>query len=156
MELLKTKALNDVQKKAVFRLWNEEYPGQITFSALTEFEHYLRALGQPAYYLAMFHNILNGWAVAFERDGARWFAIIVAKQAQGTGVGTSLLNALKESEPVLNGWVTDVHHYIKKDGRPYLSPISFYFKNAFEICPDVRLETEKLTAVKIKWSAAAG
>jgi len=51
----------------------------------------------------------------------------------------------------LNGWVVDGERYIKSNGEKYLSPLEFYKKNDFEILVGERLETEKISAVKIKW-----
>ena len=62
-----------------------------------------------------------------------------------------ILNTLKKDHAELNGWVIDNKNYHKQNGDIYLSPSSFYQKNAFALIKDVRLETEKLSAVKIKW-----
>jgi hypothetical protein len=69
----------------------------------------------------------------------------------GQGKGTLLLNKLKENEHKLCGWVVDHDNDRKQDGEPYKSPLKFYQKNGFAICSDVRLETEKRSAVKIIW-----
>ncbi|MFA6151759.1 MAG: GNAT family N-acetyltransferase [Chitinophagaceae bacterium] len=152
MEILNTASLNDTQKAAVFQLWNVEYPSQLAFPALQDFENYLRVLHQPTHLLVVDENAdVCGWAFSFEREEERWFAIIIHNTAQRTGLGTRLLSELKNVESVLNGWVSDHSAYKKMNGESYHSPIQFYVKNGFEICADVRLETDKLSAVKIKW-----
>lgn len=152
MEIILSASLNAAQKESVFELWNAEYPAQLAFSALQDFENYLRVLHQPTHLLATDqHGDLCGWAFAFDREGERWFAIIIPCTAQRTGVGTLLLDELKIFNPILNGWVTDHPDYKKMNGEPYPSPMQFYIKNAFQVCPEIRLETDKLSAVKIKW-----
>lgn len=63
-----------------------------------------------------------------------------------------LLDKVKEFENELNGWVMDHENDLKASGDIYLSPIRFYLKNDFEILNEIRLETEIMSAVKIKWS----
>jgi hypothetical protein len=80
-----------------------------------------------------------------------WFAIIVDSRCHKIGIGTLLLDALKQDSEVLNGWVTDHDRYMKTSCARYLSPLVFYRKNSFEVLHDTRLEIEKLSAVKIRW-----
>ena len=72
-------------------------------------------------------------------------------RAQKKGIGKLILNTVKETEDELNGWVIDGAGNLKLDGSEYLSPIEFYKKNGFEILENARLESEKMSAVKIKW-----
>ncbi|MBL7712191.1 MAG: hypothetical protein JNL13_07005 [Chitinophagaceae bacterium] len=153
MTILKVKALSTAQKEAVLQLWNNEYPAQLCFRSVQELEQYLYALSKPVHYIAGNPSLpCAAWAFAFERDGERWFAIIVDGRLQKTGIGTALLDALKADHKVLNGWLTDHDSYQKQDGQVYFSPRDFYLKNDFTLCPGERLETEKLSAVKISWS----
>lgn len=156
MKIHQTKTLSSDQKEAVLHIWNEEYAEKLV-KTMEEFETYLHKLGEVQHFL-MFDeaDALFGWAVTFNREGERWFAIILDGKVQGKGHGTQLLNALKESEPVLNGWVTDHDRDIRRNGQTYRSPMGFYLKNDFEVLEDVRLETEELSAVKIKWAKQKG
>ena len=61
---------------------------------------------------------------------------------QKRGLGTKLLELLKEKENILNGWVIDHANYIKQNGEPYPSPLEFYIKNDFNVHSDIRLEIE--------------
>jgi hypothetical protein len=70
----------------------------------------------------------------------------------GNGYGSTILKQMKEKETCLAGWVIDGTNYIKADGQPYHSPLGFYLKNQFSILKDSRLETEKISAVKIIWN----
>lgn len=141
------------QKYAIFDLWNKEYPKQLAYSDIHELEDYLGKLRHGHHLFALEEDKIAGWAFAFERDARIWFAIIVDAAFQGRKVGTSLLGELKKYFSELNGWVTDHSRYIKANGEPYASPLSFYLKNDFCVLPDVRLETEHLSAVKIQWTA---
>ena len=154
MEMIKTNSLSAAQKEHIFHLWNAEYPLQLQFSTIQDFENYLRALGNPTHYLALDEDKkIAAWAFVFEREQERWFAIIVDSQFQRSGLGTKILAAIKLNECLLNGWVTDHDRYKKADGTIYLSPEKFYRKNDFIFCDDIRLETEKLSAIKIKWAS---
>ncbi len=148
-----TSILTAIQKEAIFHLWNNEYPAQLAHASMVGLEAYLVALTNQLHYFATDENgRIVGWAFSFERDYERWFAIIVDSGAQRKGVGASLLSKLKENSQLLNGWATDHDRYKRSDGAPYPSPLEFYVKNGFEVSNDIRLETEKLSAVKISWN----
>ncbi|MBK7426571.1 MAG: hypothetical protein IPI60_05840 [Saprospiraceae bacterium] len=151
MELIRTKSIKPYQRLQIFRLWNNEYPAQLGYSDLEGFEKYLAALVNPINFILRQDKNLLAWAVAFDREGERWFAIIVGSGTQKKGHGTLLLNTLKSEEPSLCGWVTDHERYVKSDGSPYPSPLGFYIKNGFKVLSDIRFENEKLSAVKIIW-----
>jgi GNAT superfamily N-acetyltransferase len=151
MNIVIAKELSLSQKEAVLRIWNEEYSEQLV-KTMTGFEDYLSKLGNVLHFM-MYDDAdaLFGWAVAFDREGERWFAIILDSSVHGKGYGRQLLNVLKEHEPVLNGWVTDHDRDVRRNGKPYRSPMGFYLKNGFEVLSDVRLEVPELSAVKIRW-----
>lgn len=152
MQIVKTIQAAPGQKQAILRLWNNEYPAQLGFQNPSELEDYLNGLLNPAHYFAVHTNgQVSGWAFAFDRAAERWFAIIIDSSQQGTGLGTLLLEALKKEETILNGWAIDHHNYIRSNNMPYVCPIPFYQKNGFSVCTGTRLETEKLSAVKISW-----
>lgn len=150
MNILETLALTPSQLIAVLALWNQEYPENLNYS-MADFEKYLHALTNIKHYLlSAYDGIVAGWAFTFNRDEQKWFAIILDQSKQMQGYGTHILNKLKETEPELNGWVIDHNNYLKANGEPYKSPLGFYIKNKFEVT-STRLETEKLSAVKIIW-----
>lgn len=156
MKITEAIFLDAAQKKAIYRLWNNEYPSQLGYSTLAELDVYLENLKDPHHYFAANEaDDIVGWAFSFEREGERWFAIIVDSTVHRSGVGTALLNTLKEHVTALNGWVTDHDKYVKADGSPYPSPMGFYLKNGFVVCEGIRLEFEKLSAAKIWWTADA-
>ncbi len=144
-----------MQKLQVLQLWNSEYPKQIVYPGLHEFDEYLNGLKQLYHWMAIDdkHDLV-GWAFLFERDTENWFAIIVARNQQKQGLGKRLLALLKKEQQILNGWAADNDRYEKTDGTKYLSPLTFYLNNGFTICPNDRLETDKLSAVKITWQNA--
>ena len=70
---------------------------------------------------------------------------------QGKGFGMLLLDELKKNKLILNGWVIDHQNYLKQNKEPYLSPLFFYTKNGFLVENDIRIENDKISAVKIRW-----
>jgi GNAT superfamily N-acetyltransferase len=92
---------------------------------------------------------IHGWAITFARENETWFAIIINSKIQNQGFGKQLLNHLKSIEKKLSGWVIDHNNDFKFDGIVYVSPLKFYLKNGFSICNEIRIETEKISAVKI-------
>ncbi len=152
MNVIETKTLSLQQKLSIIRLWNQEYPHQLMFETVEDLDNYLIQLIDLVHYFVLGegHQII-AWASLFERNREKWFAIIVGRNMQGNGLGTSLLNMLKTNETLLNGWLIDQNNYLRADGTQYQSPAAFYLKNGFTICLDTRLEAEKLSAIKIKW-----
>lgn len=152
MKIIQTKSLNLEEKRSLFELWNSEYPGKIGYKELLEFDNYLDGLSDKNHYLLVndFDQIL-GWAFTFFREEDDWFGIIVNSEIHGKGFGTLLLNELKKYKPVLNGWATDHQNDVKRNDEPYLSPLEFYLKNGFLVNKNVRLENDKISAVKIRW-----
>ncbi len=156
MKIVETNSPDAQLKEQIMRLWNNEYPEQLRYADVEGFDNYLNNLQECHHLLAMNDSDnLVGWAFSFARDGERWFAIIVDGSLQGKGLGTTLLNRLKENEPTLNGWVTDHDRYVKANGEAYRSPLRFYLQNGFAVLPETRLEIENLSAVKIRWVNAS-
>ena len=152
IEITQTSELNEQAKRQVFDLWNTEYPEKLAYNSLTEFDNYLKSLAKLKHFLLVnYANVISGWAFTFDRDNERWFAIILSEKIKGRGYGRKMLEKLKQVEPILNGWVIDHNNDKKKDGLIYVSPLKFYEKCEFEIQDDMRLELDKISAVKIKW-----
>ena len=153
MKILQKIEINEQEKQQVFELWNNEYPEKLAYNNLLEFDNYLKNLSYLNHYLLLSdENLINGWALTFERESQKWFAIIVSEKFKGKGFGKKLLTKLKESENILNGWVIDHNNDKKKDGQAYISPLKFYEKCGFEIQKESRLELDIISAVKIKWT----
>ncbi|MTI30924.1 GNAT family N-acetyltransferase [Xanthovirga aplysinae] len=152
MKIYKTKLLNQKQKEEINHLWNKEYPNNLKHAELRKFEEYLSNLGEQHHILLIDENeSVKGWYFDFKRNNERWFAMIIDSKLHRRGFGKKLLNHAKETNFELNGWVIDQNHYQKENGERYTSPINFYKKNKFEVLDEVRLETDKISAVKIKW-----
>jgi hypothetical protein len=47
--------------------------------------------------------------------------------------------------------IIDKENFLKKNGDMYKSPLNFYINNSFNLNPDIRIDNEKLSAVKITW-----
>ncbi|MEN2487715.1 GNAT family N-acetyltransferase [Flavobacterium sp. B11] len=152
IEIIQTTELNEQAKKQVLDLWNSEYPEKLSYNSLTEFDNYLQNLNNLKHFL-MTNDIglILGWALTFDRDNEKWFAIILSEKIKGNGLGRKMLDKIKNTEVVLNGWVIAHNNDKKKNGQEYISPLKFYEKCGFRILKDVRLELDKISAVKIKW-----
>jgi hypothetical protein len=152
MKIIQTTSLTLDQKQSVFELWNSEYPKKIGYTELSEFDNYLDELSNIEHYLVVDdQNSILGWAFTFFREEEDWFGIIINSEIQGKGFGMLLLNELKKNKLVLNGWVIDHQNDLKQNKEPYLSPLFFYTKNGFLVEKDIRIENEKISAVKIRW-----
>ena len=152
MEIIKQSQLSLQHKKTILELWNNEYPKNLEYQTVDEFENYLSNLLNPTHYLLLINDNLIGWAFTFIRENETWFAIIISDKFQQKGYGKILLNELKKDHLFLNGWVIDNNNQLKSNGNLYKSPLEFYIKNEFAIIDNIRLETEKLSAVKIIWN----
>lgn len=142
------------EKEVLRKLWNNEYPARLYLKTKEDFDLYLNGLSNTKHYLLLDNsNKINGWAFTFLREEEDWFAIILDNQIQGKGNGTLLINEIKKNNTNLNGWVIDQENQVKRNKEFYKSPMLFYIKNGFRICSDIRIENEKLSAVKINWSA---
>jgi GNAT superfamily N-acetyltransferase len=151
MNFVRSSVLTADQKLAASLLWNQEYPHQVMMENLTDFDNYLSELTEPEHLLYMPDELL-GWAFKFMRDGEKWFAIILDSSIHQQGIGTLLMEQLKENEEELNGWVIDHDQYKKTDAATYRSPLQFYLKNGFTVLEDFRLKTIRLQGVKIRWN----
>jgi GNAT superfamily N-acetyltransferase len=152
MDIRSTKQLNEIQKNEIFLLWNNEYPKNLVFKNPSEFDNYLNNLTNQNHKLLINKKQkVVGWYFDFERENKKWFAMILDASIQKKGFGTILLNEAKKTNTHLNGWVIDHNKYLKQDGNHYKSPLQFYIKNGFKIIPTIRLELEKISAVKIHY-----
>lgn len=152
MQVVKTSHLTDVQKKDIIQLWNTEYPLSLKYSEPEEFDRFLAGLAHISHYLITNpQGKVIAWLATFKRDEERWFSILVNTGLQKQGLGTALLNCAKRDETELNGWMIDGNQSPKENGEIYYSPLQFYLKQQFIPLEDVRLETDKISAVKIRW-----
>jgi GNAT superfamily N-acetyltransferase len=152
MKVITTTELSNDQEEFIYSLWNSEYPVPLCFQNIDGLRNYFSTLAGLQYYFLI--NDLHdpeGWAFTFNRDDESWFAITVNSKAHGRGKGSFLLNALKEHERNLNGWVIDHNNDVKQNGEPYASPLNFYLKNGFTVFPESRLEIPILSTIKIAW-----
>lgn len=153
MKFINLTALSKSDKKEILGLWNNEYPAKMNYQTMEDFDNYLESLTEQSHILMINDNhSIKGWYFDFIRENEKWFAIILDSGIQGKGFGTMILNLAKEKESELNGWVIDKINNRKKNGEFYKSPLDFYLKNGFEKLVKNRLELEKLSAVKIKWT----
>lgn len=146
-----TKRISEREKEGAYKLWNQEYPKNLRYTCMEDFEIYLSELIEPAHFFLMEDGVILGWAFKFKRDEATWIAIILDSKIHGRGFGSALLDELKVDEELLNGWVVEHNNYLRANGKPYQSPIGFYLKNGFIVLPEKRLESPHLLAVQLQW-----
>lgn len=154
MKIVEQTELTPGQKSRIVELWNAEYPLSLAYTKDEKFDEYLNGLSGIRYFL-LFDQAgeIRGWAITFNRENARWFAIIVDSTIQGRGYGVKLMNRLKETENKLFGWVIDHNNSRKLNGDKYISPLGFYKKIGFRVLENKRLESAKMSAVCIEWNA---
>ncbi len=152
MKYRKLDALYPGDKEEILAIWNREYPVGLSYHSVTEFEHYLSQFTHQKHWLALDDKeTIKGWCFLFNRDGKRWFAILIDSNCQRKGLGTKLLTLARKSESELNGWVVDHNNDIKSNGDIYPSPLRFYLKHGFNLLDDNRLEMEYFSAVQVQW-----
>jgi hypothetical protein len=152
MQIISTTYLTDSQKESAYNLWNNEYPQNLQYKNITEFDAYLNGLFEKKHYLLINEQeIIAAWALTFIRNAEKWFAVIINSEIHGKGYGTMILDEIKKDETQLSGWVIDHERDAKANGQKYRSPLIFYKKIHFDILPDCRLESETISAVKIVW-----
>lgn len=152
MDFIKRSSLSKTEKHELLVLWNNEYPKNLNYKSIQDFDNYLEKLTDQSHLLMIDQNkLISGWFFSFIRENEKWFAIILDSKFQGRGLGKELLELAKKSEVELNGWVIDQHDYKKVNGEFYKTPLNFYLKNGFKILPGNRLELDKLSAIKINW-----
>jgi GNAT superfamily N-acetyltransferase len=152
MKIVEVKVLSEEQKEVLRELWNNEYPLRLHLKTIADFDLYLNGLSNIKHYLLLDDSdIIVGWTFTFLRDNENWFAIILNSKEQGKGNGSVLINEIKKHNKSLNGWVIDQDNEVKQNKEFYKSPMVFYIKNGFAICKEIRIENEKMSAVKISW-----
>jgi hypothetical protein len=153
MKIIIAAFLTDLQKESAYKLWNDEYPRNLLYNTMSEFDEYLNGLPEKRHYLLIEEQeIIVAWAATFKRNDEKWFAIILKSAIHGKGYGTLILDEIKKEEQCLVGWVIDHEKDSKVNGDKYLSPLTFYTKNDFNILANSRIESEKISAVKIIWT----
>lgn len=157
MEILTidTKSLEEIQKLQLMHLWNNEYPASLAHKTIEDFESYLSSLSYCKHYSLAENNSIYAWGFEFDRNEERWFALIIHSAYQGKGIGSQLLNRMKQENKTLNGWVIDHENAKMSDGSFYRSPMNFYLKNGFQIISHQRIDNEVISAVKIQWNRHA-
>lgn len=154
IKITEQSTLSPSEKNQLFLLWNKEYPESLSYRDMTEFDSYMNHLNQLKHLLLHDdQDHIMGWAFSFDRENERWFALILSEKCQKKGLGKQMLEQIKSTEKELNGWVIDHNMAVKPDGSTYESPLGFYQKCGFKIVEEQRLELDKISAAKIKWTA---
>lgn len=156
MQYIHTNSLNNDQKEQIRNLWNQEYPVNISFEAIEDFENYLSKLEHQNHIIVENEKkMIIAWYADFIRQEERYFVIIVSSQIQGKGYGKSLIEKAKLDNLELNGWVVEENvKYLKTNGEVYHSPIEFYRRMDFQIFPKITWQGNILKTIKITWNKA--
>ncbi|MEO1481262.1 MAG: GNAT family N-acetyltransferase [Myxococcota bacterium] len=144
----------DVNDRTALRwLWNAEYPAGIAHPDDTSLRRYLDSLGNAQHLLAYSaEQDIVGWLATFDREGERWFAMIVSRACQRQGIGSRLLRrAQDEAAGPLSGWAVDSDRFRRADGSTYPSPLEFYRALGFTVLENERAESDVLSTVRIRW-----
>lgn len=142
--------LSTVEKEIVREIWNTEYPESLLLKTAVDFEDYLNKLKHQRHFLlSTIDGQIQGWGCSFEREGLRWFAMILRREIHGKGLGSFLLKRIKQEETTLYGWVIDSTSSTKVDGSAYPLPLDFYLKNGFTAEPTVRLDLPAFSSHRI-------
>lgn len=150
LEIRRQETLSAGEHEQVRRIWNNEYPESLRLETSEDFDAYLEKLSDRVHYLVFGHGNVLGWAMTFQRDDVRWFAMILDASLHRTGTGSRLLDRLKTDNERLYAWAIDHDTAVKRDGNLYASPLAFYLKNGF-VKEEVRLEIPTMSGVRICW-----
>lgn len=135
----------------VREIWNLVYPVSIAHATISETQYFIESKLERNHYLVLQGQKLIGWSFTFLRDNQTWFSLLVHPDYQRKGIGGQLINAMKQNNFELCGWVVDKSHDKLENGKPYAIPLDFYFKHDFNLRENSRFDTEKLNSVKIEW-----
>lgn len=150
MKIYTSNQLSPEEKTDVFAIWNSAYPAQIAYTRMEDFENYLSSCPNPVHWLVKESSHVVGWLCTFDRNGERWFALIVHPDHQKKNIGKRLLLHMQGIEKSVRGWMIAHDEYVRVDGELYLSPKGFYQRFGFKIT-DEKMETQVLSTVKIVW-----
>ena len=97
---------------------------------------------------------LIGLIVVRQKDGAEevpWISMVIHRDYQRKGIGSTLLEKAKQYYDTLHGWCTPADGYEREDGSVYPSPLNFYKKHGFKIVKENVNDVEGLDLVEIAW-----
>ena len=152
MNFIEYQILPDTIWPQLMDIWNEVYPKILIKNNLEAFRAELTKY-QDYWHIVNYdtEGQVVGWYFDFIREDDRWFGIIIRRDSHGRGIGKELIELAKQKRGRLCGWVFPKSEYLKRDGSHYPSPIPFYEKLGFTTLPEVKLETDTFTLIKIQW-----
>jgi GNAT superfamily N-acetyltransferase len=148
MIIHQTEFLSTQQFSEIAALWNAEYPIQLKDRLALLLEGNTKTI--HFYLLDEFEQII-AWSVLFEKEQDLRFSILVSRKHQKQGLGSVLLNEMKNKGMDFSGWVIDHDLDLLSDGSNYKSPLRFYLKNGFILDESFRLNTEMIQAVLVRY-----
>jgi len=148
LEIVVTNHLTEYYSQQINNLWNDEYPlslrdrFHLLFDDATNSKHYL---------ICDSEETVLAWGAYFEKDSEIRFSIIVRENQQGNGLGSMIIERIKDDLDEFYGWVIDHDTDKKANSEFYQSPLEFYIRHGFEVLTDVRIDTDMIRAVKIHY-----
>ncbi|MEQ9188430.1 MAG: GNAT family N-acetyltransferase [Cryomorphaceae bacterium] len=142
--------LQETDSLSIYSIWNAVYPDFLAHATIDGLEAYLTSLLNPSHFLLRDEGSLKGWLCTFDRNGERWFVMIIHPSAQKRGFGTSLISKAMALENTLSGWVVEHNNYLLSDGSVYVSPLPFYSNLGFQMTQN-RFDDGRLKAVQVRW-----
>jgi GNAT superfamily N-acetyltransferase len=86
-----------------------------------------------------------------KQENIPWLSMVIQREYQRKGIGSTLLEKAKQYYEVLHGWCTPDDGYEREDGSIYPSPLDFYKKHGFKVVRESVDLVEGLDLVEIAW-----
>lgn len=145
--------LAEADWETVLKLWNEGFPAEVILPSVEALQQIIEVSNCKHYTIRNASSDIQAWMAVFDRYNTRWFSILVSPEAQGLGMGSTLIQYAKTMEPCLEGWVVQSDTLTHADGSPYKSPLAFYKKLSFRLNPNRFPSDGKLDVVCVKWES---
>ena len=129
MEIKST--LSQKEKEKIVSVWNQEYPRELAYSSVHDYDAYLSKIEILNHYLIKKEGVIVAMASVFIREEDTWFSILINGKHQRRGLGRQLMNQLMCDYDRLNGWMVDQEGSTLATGKAYSIPASFYQKLGF-------------------------
>lgn len=135
MEIRRNTSLTDIEIEELLVIQNKRLPDNL-YTEFDEFKRRLSNYRDPEYItLHDEDDTILGFVIlrSIGVDNHRYGILIVDDVAAGNTYGKQIIDAAKESNDNLYGWVYDGDHRKTKDGSKYKSPLTYYITQGFKI-----------------------
>jgi len=143
--------LAEADWESIMQLWNAGFPVEVQIPSVLALRKIIDDANCKHYVIRDASLRIEAWLGVFDRYDTRWFSILVSPEAQGLGMGKTLIQHAKTLEPCLEGWVVQSDTHLHANGSPYKSPLAFYKKLGFRLNPNRFPSDGKLDVMCVKW-----